>query len=76
MIVKVVGPRDVSGPPDAMKPERSGGAIPPPILAVRGTLERARVALGSAADALYEEGREISLIRAASIARGAITGQE
>jgi predicted ATPase len=52
--------------------ERSGGAIPPPVISFPGGLERARAALGATADTLYREGRDIGLLHAVRIARDAV----
>lgn len=53
--------------------ERSGGAIPPPILTFPETLERARSTSAGDADALYREGRELGLLQAVRMARDSIT---
>jgi tetratricopeptide (TPR) repeat protein len=51
--------------------KRSGGAIPPPFVPITDTLERARATMGGAAEAPYEDGKEIGLIPAAAMAREA-----
>lgn len=56
--------------------ERSGGAIPPPFVEFPDTLERARQTLGvQAAEALYQEGRELGLLHAVGMARDAAAGR-
>lgn len=53
---------------------RSGGTLPPSFGPITSALDRARPILGDTADRVYEEGREIGLLTAAAMARGAAAG--
>jgi predicted ATPase/class 3 adenylate cyclase len=66
LATRIAGAADIAN-------ERSGGAIPPPILSFQDTLQRARNMLGARAEALYREGRELGLLDAVRMARESVT---
>jgi tetratricopeptide (TPR) repeat protein len=64
----------IAGAADAAR-ERSGGLLPPPLVAIDGPLERARHVLGDSADVLYDAGRELGLFAAVEMTREVAAGQ-
>jgi predicted ATPase/class 3 adenylate cyclase len=52
--------------------ERSGGTLPPPFFPIGEPDERARDAIGAAADAAFDEGKQLGLFEAIALARAGV----
>lgn len=49
--------------------QKAGGAFPPTIVPIESAIDRARAAIGEAADKAYADGKEVALLDAAEFAR-------